>query len=209
MTDSTQINDILKRYYRFHSLFYDLTRWSFLFGRKKIITQFIPSHLDPENILEVGCGTGKNLVILQKKYPDARITGIDISSAMLRITQKKFKNSDKSQIILKESFYDFGSFPPDQFDLILFSYSLSMMNPGWQDAITNASYHLKSNGMIAVVDFFESNLPVFKKWMLMNHVRMDSHLLPGLEEKFDEVRSSVQKAYLGIWNYLIFIGRNN
>lgn len=205
MTDSVQINEVLKRYYRFHSAIYDLTRWSFLFGRKKIITRFLPSSLNPEKILEVGCGTGKNIAILKKRYPEARITGVDISPAMLKIAQKKFRDSD-NQIILKESFYDSGSFSPGQFDLILFSYSLSMMNPGWKDAIANARYHLKKNGMIAVVDFYESNVAVFKKWMLVNHVRMDSHLLPGLGTEFHEVDYSVRRAYLGIWHYLIYIG---
>jgi S-adenosylmethionine-diacylgycerolhomoserine-N-methlytransferase len=36
---------------------------------------------------------------------------------------------------------------------------------------------------------------------------MDGHLLPLLEEQFEPLRSSVKNAYLGIWEYLLFVGR--
>ncbi len=82
-----------------------------------------------------------------------------------------------------------------------------MMNPGWEKALENAHYHLKEDGIIAVVDFFETDRPAFKKWMAVNHVRMDSHLLPGLKKHFDPVLKITKSAYLGIWKYLLFIGR--
>lgn len=206
MSESTQYGEVLKKYYRFHSLFYDITRWSFLFGRKEIITNYLPEKFKPEKILEVGCGTGKNMAILHKKYPSAHITGVDISSSMLKIARKKFSQRSEN-ISLNEVYYDSKAFPKQQFDLILFSYSLSMMNPGWDTAIENAHYHLKENGFIAVVDFFESGWPAFKKWMGVNHVRMDSHLLPGLRKHFEPTQEVTKRAYLGIWKYLLYIGR--
>lgn len=37
----------------------------------------------PERVLDAGCGTGKDLALLQKTYPAAQIVGIDASQAML------------------------------------------------------------------------------------------------------------------------------
>ena len=53
----------LDRYYRWHAHFYDATRWAFLFGRKALI-RLAAKQLQPRRILEVGCGTGKNLAEL-------------------------------------------------------------------------------------------------------------------------------------------------
>lgn len=43
----------------------------------------------PGNILEIGCGTGNVLVELGRHYPQAELTGIDISPSMLRIARRK------------------------------------------------------------------------------------------------------------------------
>ena len=50
----------LQRYYHFQSVIYDLTRWSFLFGRRRLVQQLITSP-PPHRILEIACGTGTNL----------------------------------------------------------------------------------------------------------------------------------------------------
>lgn len=44
---------------------------------------------EPRKILEIGCGTGNVLVELGKRYPQAELVGIDISSSMLRIARRK------------------------------------------------------------------------------------------------------------------------
>jgi S-adenosylmethionine-diacylgycerolhomoserine-N-methlytransferase len=204
MTEYYQSADNLKQYYKLHSLFYDITRWSFLFGRKKIITRYLPNDILAEQILEVGCGTGKNLQILQRTFQDTAITGVDLSGEMLQKAQKKI---NPNHVYLEETYYESNSFNDQSFDLILFSYSLSMMNPGWKQAIANAYKHLNIGGYIAVVDFFESEIDWFKKWMLVNHVRMDSHLLPELKNYFEPIDTTIKTAYLGIWKYLLFVGK--
>ena len=73
----------MRRYYRFHSKIYDLTRWSFLFGRDRVIDR-IPEEVAPKRILEIGCGTGRNLIRLARWFPEAAVTGIDVSDVMLR-----------------------------------------------------------------------------------------------------------------------------
>ncbi len=52
--------------YRRQRYFYDLTRKYYLLGRDRLIAEM---HVRAgENILEVGCGTGRNLLILAKKH---------------------------------------------------------------------------------------------------------------------------------------------
>src|SRR5579862_4922254 len=77
----------VEKYYRFHSRIYDATRWSFLFGRTAIMKNF--TGVAPRNILEVGCGTGRNLVELGRRFPQAQVTGVDLSATMLHLARKK------------------------------------------------------------------------------------------------------------------------
>ena len=72
----------LTRYYRWHARLYDATRWSFLFGRTALI-RAIAADSQPRRILEIGCGTGSNLLYLHRQFPDAAITGLDLSADML------------------------------------------------------------------------------------------------------------------------------
>ena len=60
----------------------------------------------------------------------------------------------------------------EAFDLVLFSYALSMFNPGWEQAIDAAYDDLAEDGVIAVVDFSHTRFSWFRRWMGVNHVRM-------------------------------------
>ncbi len=195
----------MEGYYRLHAKIYDATRWSFLFGRKTIIQQ-VAAVARPTRILEVGCGTGKNLIALARTFPQARIFGLDISEAMLKVAAKNL-GSLAGQVELLHQAYDRPLRPEQGYDLILFSYSLSMMNPDWQRVLQYAQADLAPDGHIAVVDFHNSRLPVFKRWMGVNHVRMDGHLLAELVEIFQPQQFETPQAYGGLWEYFLFIGK--
>lgn len=203
---SSANNRVLTNYYVMHSRIYDATRWSFLFGRKEIV-KIAANHHQPERILEVGCGTGINLQTLNRYFPNSSLTGVDLSPAMLERARKNLARR-KDKINLREGAY--GTVPLDgTFDLVLFSYALTMFNPGWEEAIDQAYEDLNPGGIIAVVDFHDSALPPFKRWMGVNHVQMNGHLLPKLKKRFRQQHSLVKKAYGGIWEYCLFIGRKS
>ena len=208
MTTEVITQTELQRYYQLHSRIYDATRWSFLFGRKKIIDH-VSGLIQPDNILEVGCGTGINLLYLKQHFQHASLTGIDLSTDMLNIATRKTSKCKPVPALVNMKYEhpltDLNS-NTVKFDLILFSYALSMFNPGWDVALQAARKQLSDNGLIAVVDFSHSPLLFFRRWMKLNHVKMDQHLLPGLESQFTPVMSEKHRAYLGLWQYLFFIG---
>ncbi|MCB0180352.1 MAG: methyltransferase domain-containing protein [Anaerolineae bacterium] len=195
----------MEQYYRLHSKIYDATRWSFLFGRRQIIDK-VAALRTPSHILEVGCGTGKNLVALGQTFPQAKIIGLDISESMLSVARKNLGSMTKRISLLCTS-YDQSLKLAQSFDLILFSYSLTMMNPGWDQAIEQAYHDLADDGLIAAVDFHNSRLTGFKKWMAVNHVRMDGHIYEKLNQRFSPEIFEVQPAYGFLWQYFLFAGK--
>lgn len=155
----------LNNLYRFQRHFYDLTRRFFLFGRDDLLRQM--NVLSGERILEVGCGTGRNLLKLAQLQPEAKIYGLDASDEMLKTAGAKLdaQNQQKAIVLrqgLAEQFDYQTTFNLDQpFDKIFISYSLSMF-PNWREAILNTLENLKPEGDFYILDFWDgAGLPVW------------------------------------------------
>jgi S-adenosylmethionine-diacylgycerolhomoserine-N-methlytransferase len=195
-------------YYRWHAHIYDITRWAFLFGRSQLVrsTARLSS---PKQILEIGCGTGRNLVQLAKQFPDAKITGIDLSQDMLnKAKQKLTPYGDRVQLINQS--YSSPLSPDSPFDLIVISYCLSMINPGFEKVLEICADDLSPKGHIAIVDFHTSSFPWFKQWMGVNHVRMEEQISTSLSALgYVPERYRVASAFGGLWRYLSFVGRRS
>lgn len=189
-------------YYQLHSKFYDLSRWAFLFGRSSL-QRLYPELPENPAILDLGCGTGKQLAQLRKYYPDARITGIDRSEPMLDIAKDKL--GDSVQLIY--SSYIKEIFEENSFDLIVGSYSLTMVED-IEEKLSYVKYHLKPKGNILAVDFDDSPFTWFKEWMMINHVDMKAGLFNILSKLFPDHQIYTRKAYLGLYNYSFFKGTN-
>ena len=195
----------MQHYYRWHAAVYDATRWAFLFGRKAIL-RHLPQ--DRQQVLmEIGCGTGYNLRRLAGQRPDWRLMGVDVSPDMLAKASRATQAYSR-RIQLFEKAYGDGQFrAPEPPDIVLFSYSLTMFNPGWEAAIEQARADLKPGGRVALVDFHDTDSAGFRWWMARNHVRMDGHLLPALEARFETEFRALQPAWGGLWRYVLYVGR--
>ncbi len=202
MTTPDDTSGALARYYRFHARIYDATRWSFLFGRTAVL-EALPAA--PAHILEVGCGTGRNLAWLARRHPRARLTGLDLAPAMLARARRRLAPFG-TRIQLEERAYGVAPGGPPAYDLVLFSYALSMFNPGWEAALAAARADLRPGGWLAVVDFHATPRRWFERWMGVNHVRMQGHLRPVLQRDFLARTDEVRPAYGGLWSYLLFVG---
>jgi S-adenosylmethionine-diacylgycerolhomoserine-N-methlytransferase len=194
----------MEAYYQIHAKIYAQTRWTFLFGRKSILRD-ISKHLaqkDAPVIMEIGCGTGYNLKALESQFPTATLIGVDISETMLKIASK---NVNKARVTLISAAY--GNMALEiKPDLILFSYCLTMVNPGYQMLLAQAYQDLPKDGIIAVVDFHRSGFRLFRHWMRFNHVQMEGQLVPKLVKKYQVVKLYKTSAYFGLWSYFTFIG---
>ena len=170
---------LMDRVYRHQSAIYDVTRKYYLFGRDRLVQD-----LDPGaggSVLEIGCGTGRNLLTAARRYPAARFYGIDISAVMLDQARKKLP---PGIVLAQADATDFDAqtlFGTATFDRVFISYALSMI-PDWQAALRSAADGVAPGGRLHVVDFGQQEcLPdvarrMLTAWLRLFHVTPRAHL---------------------------------
>ena len=150
--------------YRTQRHIYDATRKFYLLGRDTLLADLAPP--DGGRVLEIACGTGRNLILAAQRYPRASFYGFDISKEMLETaTASIAKAGVSNRVTLAHG--DATTFSPREtfgvaaFDRVFISYAVSMIPP-WREALANAVTAVAPGGKLLVVDFGQqSGLPVW------------------------------------------------
>ena len=158
MTHDLSPEDLRRRLdanYRLQRHVYDLTRRYYLLGRDRMLEGLHLPHRG--SVLEIGCGTARNLVRAAELYPDAELFGVDLSQMMLDVAARSLAREglrSRVRIALGDaaSFDAQSLFARRTFDRVFFSYTLSMI-PGWRAALTHGASMLAHGGSLHVVDF--------------------------------------------------------
>lgn len=201
---------LMDRTYRHQRWIYDATRAYYLLGRDRLIDGLQPP--PGGRVLEIACGTGRNLKRVADRYPDRQLSGLDISEQMLRSARSKL--GPRAQLAQADA-CDFDAkalFGTAQFDRILLSYSLSMI-PDWPRALEVALDHLAPDGSLHLVDFGRQHRLAgwarrgLNAWLARFHVTPRHGLHPllttlarrrGLTLQFEDLHASyAQHAILG------------
>jgi S-adenosylmethionine-diacylgycerolhomoserine-N-methlytransferase len=172
----------MDRMYRYQRHIYDLTRKYYLLGRDKALKEMEARPGD--RVLELGCGTGRNLRLAARTFPEAKLYGLDISNEMLNSTRRGFQRDGIAPPVLvagDASEFKADDFQVEGFERILISYALSMI-PEWEKTIDCAIDALAPGGSLHIVDFGQQEaLPgwfaaVLKSWLAKFHVTPRSNL---------------------------------
>jgi S-adenosylmethionine-diacylgycerolhomoserine-N-methlytransferase len=169
---------LMDRVYRHQRHIYDATRKFYLLGRDRLIER-----LDPPSgglVLEIGCGTGRNLIHAARRYPSATFFGLDVSREMLATAGANVAAAGLAgRITLARgdatAFDALALFERRRFDRVFFSYSLSMI-PGWREALAAALDCVECDGRLLLVDFgSQERLPgafkgLLRAWLARFHV---------------------------------------
>jgi len=170
---------LMDRLYRHQRHFYDLTRKHYLLGRDRLIDDLRPA--PGSRVLEIGCGTARNLIRAARRYPDVEFYGIDISLEMLDTARKAVvREGLTAHIQLAQA--DATRFDPallfgvPSFARLFVSYSLSMI-PAWPAVLASAVHWLAPGGELHIVDFGrQERLPaafrvLLRGWLRQFHVQ--------------------------------------
>ena len=206
--------ELMDRVYRSQGGIYDLTRKYYLLGRDQLIDALEPP--PGGRVLEIGCGTARNLVQAAKVWPDAEFYGFDISSEMLKAARKNLAQSgirDRITLFHGDAENPALAMPLTvrSFDRIFLSFCLSMI-PDWQGAIRQAVALLAPGGELHIVDFGQSEQlsapfrSLLQRWLALFHVEPRKHLASFLVELDSEVgtHSEFIPQYRGYsWRFVV------
>jgi len=180
---------LMDQVYRHQRHFYDFTRKYYLLGRDRMVRDLTAKAGD--SIVEIGCGTARNLIRIAQLYPGTRLYGLDASAEMLQTAKEAVERaqlSDRVTLVyaLAEDLSP-GLFGRDEpFDHIIFSYSLSMI-PDWRLALDRAAACVEPRGFVHVVDFGDLAgmwgiaARALRGWLNLFHVVPRDELLNWLE----------------------------
>jgi len=171
----------MDRFYGWQRHIYDATRKFYLPGRDLLLQRL---HVTGNrSVLEVGCGTGRNLARLSRLGSGLQLYGLDVSAVMLHTASRKLGTRAVLCRTLAECFDHRDTFGlGEPFDCIFISYSLSMM-PGWRQAIDCCLRNLKPGGELHIVDFWDqAGWPCFfrivlRRWLSLFGVRYRPEML--------------------------------
>ena len=76
---------------------------------------------EPKRILDLGCGTGSSTLMLKQAYPNAEVTGLDISPYMLKMAKHKGKRANLA-INWQQGLAEAADFRNAEFDLISIAF---------------------------------------------------------------------------------------
>jgi S-adenosylmethionine-diacylgycerolhomoserine-N-methlytransferase len=201
---SAPIGGNLGGYYRLHAPIYDLTRPAFLFGRERVLERLRAhwSHERAPAILEIGCGTGSNLAGLARRFPDARLVGLDLAEPMLERARRRLGGRAR---LIRGAAGEVDAGGP--FDIVLLSYVLTMTGAAQSRCIAAAHAALAPGGLLGVVDFEATPISAFARWMAVNHVRFDADLPERVAGRLSPLVMESHAAYLGAWRWFLSICR--
>ena len=180
----------MDRQYRWQRHIYDVTRMPYLLGRDRLITELAPP--PGAQVLEIGCGTGRNLIRIAQTYPGVDCFGIDVSNVMLETARRSIESAGlagrirlaQADAVTADPARLFGR---GSFDRVMISYALSMIPP-WRQALAHAASLIGPRGSLCLVDFGDqAGMPTWFRvllfrWLGWFHVSARTDLKPDLEQ---------------------------
>ena len=202
---------LMDRMYRHQRHIYDLTRKFYLLGRDQLIDRLEPP--PSARVLEIGCGTGRNLIRAARRYPQSRFFGLDISSEMLATARAEIARAGLGDRIMvaqadATAFDAQALFGVTRFERVFVSYALSMIPP-WREVLPRAAAALTPDGALLIVDFGDcAGLPnvfraVLKSWLSLFGV----HPREGLAAELDPfaLRHRLRREFQSLYGGYAFL----
>lgn len=176
----------LDRYYSKVHHVYDLTRKYYLLGRDAMLREI--GAQQPRSVVEVGCGTGRNLSVLRRHAPDARFGGVEPCTSMRERAAASHPWITLSDRTIESA--DLTGLLDGAPDVIFLSYSLSMIT-GREAALEKCLGAVSGQGSVYVLDFGDlrglgrGGSALFRRWLHSFHVHPEQ--LEDIWSRADDV----------------------
>ncbi|MDE6385937.1 MAG: methyltransferase domain-containing protein [Eubacterium sp.] len=122
--------------------------------------------VNPQKIIDIGCGPGNSTAVLKDFYPEADILGVDYSDNMLKKAKSKYPEISFEKCDAGKDLKNIN----EKYDLV-FSNACIQWIPNHKELIKDMLGILSDNGVLAVQAPINGNAPLFK---IIKEVASDS-----------------------------------
>jgi len=127
--------------------------------------------VEPKSIIDVGCGPGNSTQVLVNRWPKAKITGLDNSSAMIKKAAQDHPN--QAWIVADALIYN----PETEYDIV-FSNAAVQWIPNHENLLKKFYGMLSDNGIVAIQIPLFWDMPLGR---IINEVAEDSRWKDQME----------------------------
>lgn len=187
--------------YRASAQFYDLisAEWP-VYRAGRVAAMDLLALRPGQHVLDVGCGTGLNFPLLQRRIgPSGSITAVDASAQMLDQARRRADSAGWANVRLIEA--DASALDPaslgagEGLDVALATYALSLMSD-WPSALSIMVGATRAGGQVAVVDMQRPTgwaaawTPLARLACLLGGSDIDAHPWTAMESSLADVRAA-------------------
>jgi demethylmenaquinone methyltransferase/2-methoxy-6-polyprenyl-1,4-benzoquinol methylase len=143
----------------------------------------------PDKIVDLATGTGDLALALQKRLPDAEVTGVDFLAEMLELAKRK----GVRQTVLADAMK--LPFPDASFDCVTIAFGLRNME-NWRGALAEMSRVLRRDGHLLVLEFSlptRSILRTVYRFYLHRCLPLLGSLLTRRKSAYDYLGNSIEE----------------
>jgi demethylmenaquinone methyltransferase/2-methoxy-6-polyprenyl-1,4-benzoquinol methylase len=143
----------------------------------------------PDKIVDLATGTGDLALALQKRLPDAEVTGVDFVPEMLELAQRK----GVRQTVLADAMK--LPFPDASFDCVTIAFGLRNME-NWRGALAEMSRVLRRDGHLLVLEFSlptKSIVRTIYRFYLHRCLPLLGSLLTRRKSAYDYLGNSIEE----------------
>jgi ubiquinone/menaquinone biosynthesis C-methylase UbiE len=134
-----------------------------------------------DRVLEIGCGTGSLLLLMNRMQPTADLVGLDPDAAALAIAERKARRAGAS-FQLDQGFADEMPYPDGSFDRVLSSFMFHHLSRGVkQNTLREVRRVLKPGGRFDMVDFAPGGSG--RRGITAHLIHADRHLKDNAEDR--------------------------
>lgn len=146
---------------------YDFMNTAMTFGlhkwwRSRALAEAARCAGTPVEILDIATGTGDLAFYMRRLFPEARITGIDLSAGMLAVASRKLASApeaDRAKMAFEQGDSLAMRFADDTFDLITVAYGVRNFSH-LEQGLREMTRVLRPGGTLCVIELSEPANPV-------------------------------------------------
>lgn len=124
-------------------------------ARDALLGQLARHRAEARDVLDVAIGTGSTLQAISERYPEARLSGIDLSEGMLQRAKQRLPSLRTLQGDACETV---AGLSPGSADLVLVHYLLAYVRPS--ALLPGVARILRPGGTLSLVTNMQSSLPI-------------------------------------------------